>query len=568
MYNILDKLAKVKKSRNGYMARCPSHNDSTASLSIAEIDNKLLLKCFAGCKTEIIVKDIGLEMSDLFISDKDENIKMIAPKMKEDKGEAFSSIEDILSKYKTLEDYYEYNWIGQEPHIIQVRFKPKDGKKALNTYHKEEDGKWYLGKGMGLTPIYNIDVVSKSKSILIVEGEKLVKILAKYGIPATTSLGGALNPHGTDWTALIGKPSIVSWRDYNKAGLEYENSVDKILSNIGVNIRKVNVNNLGLEEDDDLEQYIEKNFGTIEEVRTKIYNCLPKLEKSLPSNSLKKYLNKVYEGQIENTEIPGFPILTDVAQMFIPGSISLIYSGPGIGKSLLTQQFADDWVLRGKTRVKRLLLESSINMYLLRCLSRASNRMDVLKTKFHKENPEESKKIVNDYIEVLDVCGATMTTSDSYGKKVTHWNDDTVLRWIEDNIKDNDILIIDPISRILNDEVWRTTNRITAKVEELLSEYPHACILFIHHPDAENNISGGKGWSRFCHNILEINKLEEEENFEVLTNEGDVITMSLDRYIRIKKCRSGEGMDYKIGIKMSKESLHFIEMGRILRKIK
>jgi hypothetical protein len=55
------------KSGGGYTAKCPAHEDDHRSLSIdAGEDGRALLKCFAGCQSEAIVKAIGLSMADLF----------------------------------------------------------------------------------------------------------------------------------------------------------------------------------------------------------------------------------------------------------------------------------------------------------------------------------------------------------------------------------------------------------------------------------------------------------------------------------------------------------------------
>ena len=50
------RLERVKRSGKGWMARCPAHEDKTASLSIGEgDDSRVLLRCFAGCSAEEIV---------------------------------------------------------------------------------------------------------------------------------------------------------------------------------------------------------------------------------------------------------------------------------------------------------------------------------------------------------------------------------------------------------------------------------------------------------------------------------------------------------------------------------
>jgi hypothetical protein len=50
-----------------WMARCPAHEDRAASLSLRERDNgKVLLYCFAGCRTSGVLTAAGLTMRDLF----------------------------------------------------------------------------------------------------------------------------------------------------------------------------------------------------------------------------------------------------------------------------------------------------------------------------------------------------------------------------------------------------------------------------------------------------------------------------------------------------------------------
>jgi len=46
------------------MASCPCHNDKTPSLSIKEIDGKILLKCFAGCEYKDLAKALNISYSN------------------------------------------------------------------------------------------------------------------------------------------------------------------------------------------------------------------------------------------------------------------------------------------------------------------------------------------------------------------------------------------------------------------------------------------------------------------------------------------------------------------------
>ena len=64
---ILEKLKKVRKSGNNYMACCPAHEDSDPSLSLTQLpDGRILMKCFAGCEITEILHKLGLSISDLF----------------------------------------------------------------------------------------------------------------------------------------------------------------------------------------------------------------------------------------------------------------------------------------------------------------------------------------------------------------------------------------------------------------------------------------------------------------------------------------------------------------------
>ena len=50
-----------------WMARCPAHDDRTASLSVRESPNgNVLLNCFAGCPYDEVLAAIGLDASALF----------------------------------------------------------------------------------------------------------------------------------------------------------------------------------------------------------------------------------------------------------------------------------------------------------------------------------------------------------------------------------------------------------------------------------------------------------------------------------------------------------------------
>jgi len=63
---LLSLLQGVKKTGQGWTARCPAHEDRHPSLAICEGERGLLVKCWAGCDLGGICEALGVRVSDLF----------------------------------------------------------------------------------------------------------------------------------------------------------------------------------------------------------------------------------------------------------------------------------------------------------------------------------------------------------------------------------------------------------------------------------------------------------------------------------------------------------------------
>ena len=88
-------------------------------------------------------------------------------------------------------------------------------------------------------PLYNLPEVSRSTSVVLVEGEKCAEALRGIDIVATTSMGGARAPvEKTDWSPLSGKTVIV-WPDQDEAGAAYADQAIPKLHSIGARVRRI-----------------------------------------------------------------------------------------------------------------------------------------------------------------------------------------------------------------------------------------------------------------------------------------------------------------------------------------
>ncbi|WP_447986373.1 hypothetical protein [Nitrospira sp. Nam74] len=66
MDNVLSRLERVRPTSRGWSACCPAHPDRTPSLSLAEGDTCVLMKCWAGCELNEIAAAMGIRVADLF----------------------------------------------------------------------------------------------------------------------------------------------------------------------------------------------------------------------------------------------------------------------------------------------------------------------------------------------------------------------------------------------------------------------------------------------------------------------------------------------------------------------
>lgn len=64
---LLPRLERVRRVRDGWIARCPAHPDRNPSLSIREgLAGRILLHCWAGCAVEAMCEALGIAVADLF----------------------------------------------------------------------------------------------------------------------------------------------------------------------------------------------------------------------------------------------------------------------------------------------------------------------------------------------------------------------------------------------------------------------------------------------------------------------------------------------------------------------
>jgi hypothetical protein len=230
---LLEKLPDAKRSGNGWLARCPAHDDKTPSLSVAEGDDgKALLKCHAGCTAQDIVSAVGLSVPDLFPERTDpapgRNRKPRA------RAAAFPTADAAVAvlerRHGKASKRWTYHDTAGEPVGLVVRWDLPGGGKDIRPVSRHADG-WRIAAMPDPRPLYRLPELAEAECIVVAEGEKSADAARSLGFTATTSAGGSQAAARTDWRPLAGKEVWVL-PDSDAPGRKYADTVVGILERL------------------------------------------------------------------------------------------------------------------------------------------------------------------------------------------------------------------------------------------------------------------------------------------------------------------------------------------------
>ncbi|MEU8220901.1 hypothetical protein AB0C47_34735 [Micromonospora taraxaci] len=189
---VLPKLERIKKLPSGYMARCPAHDDGTASLSITSgREHPVVLHCHAGCDRDNVLAGLGLTWGDLS-----------TPRQRDtplDGGKWMPCGHNKVASYRY------HNADGNLVFGVARCDRKGNGCQGFRQWRPDATSrsgrKWSLtmpdGTKVGEGLPYRLPEVlaelrhEMASNVYIVEGEKDVDRLWTLGQPATCNAGGA-----------------------------------------------------------------------------------------------------------------------------------------------------------------------------------------------------------------------------------------------------------------------------------------------------------------------------------------------------------------------------------------
>ena len=272
----------LKRAGSQHVCLCPFHDDTVASASI-DFENQLF-NCFAcGSAFDSIGFVMAYENCDFkraigIMGGTNSEFRLPVPRKVtfEDKPITYTPVRGDIRKCLAYDNPKDpdspwkfvklYEYIPDK--LVKVRYQStKNNKKTFRTFHKQEDGKWYYGKGDNTFPLYAPDGYDDD-TVVFVEGEKDVDSLIELGYKAACTAFGATadaRQFNKEYVELLrGKLVVIIPDDNDKAddmGGKYARAVANKLNFNGVlarvfSLSELNTKNIhGYDISDAIEQY-------------------------------------------------------------------------------------------------------------------------------------------------------------------------------------------------------------------------------------------------------------------------------------------------------------------------
>jgi len=307
------------KSDGSFQCKCPVHDDKKPSLNIKQAeDGKLLFCCYAGCKTEDIIKALDITWKDAF---------------KEKEEEFFPYYEKAIVNFKTYTKEeiqgiakYIYTDATGNPVMMAVRTAKKD----FFQYSYAGDGKWKSGLNGRPPVLYNlpevINAVKNNIPVFIVEGEKDVETLRSLNLVGTTNPMGA-GKWKPDYNCYFKDAKVILLPDNDRPGREH---MGKVMENLkGIATLKY-IELPGLRDKQDVSDWIQAGNK-----RKQLMELVKKTQAVKAENK-----DDIKTFTLKELLAESLPPVKWLVQDILPEGLSLLLGKPKIGKSFLAFNFA------------------------------------------------------------------------------------------------------------------------------------------------------------------------------------------------------------------------------------
>lgn len=224
---VLPKLDGIKKSGAGYMARCPVHEDGSASLSLSVgQEHPVVMHCHAGCRPDDILSALNLSWDDLTKPRDQVDDRFSQPRRN---SKPFGS-GGFVARYEYQDE--DGNLLFEVCRTADKKFRQRRPDPA-----KPSDYVWSLGDTRRV--LYRlpelIEAVRNGEVIYLAEGEKDVENIRKEGFAASCNSGGA-GKWRPEYTEVLREAVVIICADKDKPGQAHARQVRDALIEAGATV--------------------------------------------------------------------------------------------------------------------------------------------------------------------------------------------------------------------------------------------------------------------------------------------------------------------------------------------
>lgn len=314
LQDLLARLKGVKPSNGQHIAKCPAHDDGTASLTVKQGgDGRLLLHCHAQCTVREITAALGITVRQLFPASADNTRSAKGP----------STEKQVAT--------YTYTDANGDPLYQVLRFDVfnAEGVRTDKTFRQKRHiggGEYEWGTKGVRRVLYRlpelIEAVAMGRTIHVVEGEKDADRLWSEGLAAATASGGAGAVWLPDYSETLRGASVVILPDNDEPGRTHGAKVLAGLTGVAASVRTVTLPHE--REHDDVSDYLDRGHTLAD---------LQRLVEAPEPAAPRPFLSA---REIEQLPAPRF--LVD--GMIPEGGLAEIHGPPGAGKSFFALSMA------------------------------------------------------------------------------------------------------------------------------------------------------------------------------------------------------------------------------------
>lgn len=219
--HFLARLDGVTGGPDQFYAKCPSHDDGAASLSVTEdSDGKILVHCHAGCSFNDIAEAMGLQPTHFFPGHE-------PPIDLADLAQAKQLPVEFLSQH----GLHDIAGSG-----VGITYRALDGRqvvKVRSALVAKEGSRWPKGEAAMAYGLWRLPEFMPNRWLLLVEGETDALTGWLHGLP-TIGIPGAMAVKGTvDASMLAGITTIYVVQEPDAAGGKFVRDIASRLAELG-----------------------------------------------------------------------------------------------------------------------------------------------------------------------------------------------------------------------------------------------------------------------------------------------------------------------------------------------